>query len=181
MYDASAKSDGPSLNDCLHAGPKFDQKIFDLLLRFRVHKIAVTADIEKTFLMISMKEEDRDVLRFLWVRDVRKEDPQVIVLRFTRVVFGISSSPFLLNATIRHHLENCLPSNPDRSIYVDDIVTGATVESEALALYTKAKELLREGGFNLRKFETKLQREVDSKEITGSSDVPDEHQELDET
>ena len=174
VYDASAKSDGPSLNDCLHAGPKFDQKIFDLLLRFRVHKIAVTADIEKAFLMISMKEEDRDVLRFLWVSDVRKEDPQVIVLRFTRVVFGISSSPFLLNATIRHHLENRLPSNPDliskllRSIYVDDVVTGAAVESEALALYTKAKELLREGGFNLRKFATnssKLQREVDSKII----------------
>ena len=47
VYDASAKSDGPSLNDCLHAGPKFDQKIFDLLLIFRVHKVAVTADIEK--------------------------------------------------------------------------------------------------------------------------------------
>ena len=190
VYDASAKSDGPSLNDCLHAGPKFDQKIFDLLLRFRVHKIAVTADIEKAFLMISMKEEDRDVLRFLWVSDVRKDDPQVIILRFTRVVFGVSSSPFLLNATIRHHLENRLSSNPDiiskllRSIYVDDVVTGTAVESEALTLYTKAKELLREGGFNLRKFATnssKLQREVDSKEAIGSSDVPNEHKELDET
>ena len=34
VYDASARSDGPSLNDCFHPGPKFDRRIFDLLLKF---------------------------------------------------------------------------------------------------------------------------------------------------
>lgn len=72
------------------------------LLRFRFHKFAIAADIEKAFLMI---EKDCDVLRFLWVDDVSKTNPETIVLRFTRVVFGVSSTPFLLNATIRHHLE----------------------------------------------------------------------------
>ena len=47
VYDASAKSTGPSLNDCLHTGPKFDQRILDILLRFRTHRVALTADIEK--------------------------------------------------------------------------------------------------------------------------------------
>ena len=61
VYDASARSGGPSLNDCLHVGPKFDQKIFDILLRFRTHKVALVADIEKAFLMVAMKNEDRDV------------------------------------------------------------------------------------------------------------------------
>ena len=65
VYDASAKSHGPSLNDCLHVGPKFNQRIFDILLRFRAQKIALVADIEKAFLMIAVNEEDRDVLRFL--------------------------------------------------------------------------------------------------------------------
>lgn len=58
VYDASACSNGPSLNDCLHTGPKFDQSVFDLLLWFRVYNLI--AEIEKAFLM-----EDCDVLRFL--------------------------------------------------------------------------------------------------------------------
>ena len=34
VYDASAKSDSASLNDSLHIGPKFNQKIMDILIRF---------------------------------------------------------------------------------------------------------------------------------------------------
>jgi len=99
IYDASSKSDGP-LNDCLHTGSKFEQRILDNLVRFHLHKVALTADIEKAFFMIAISERDRDVLRFLWVDDITKEEPEPIALRFTRVVFGVSSSPFLLNATI---------------------------------------------------------------------------------
>ena len=98
VYDTSARSSGPSLNDCLHKGPKFNQLILDLLLRFRSYRIALTADIEKGFLMISVDDLDHDVLRFLWVDhdDITKADPEIRVFRFTRVVFGVSSSPFLL-------------------------------------------------------------------------------------
>ena len=95
VYDASAKSTGPSLNDCLYTGPKFDQKIMDILLRFRTVKVALTADIERAFLMISICERDRDALWFLWFDNITKEQPQVCAFRFARVVFGVSSSPFL--------------------------------------------------------------------------------------
>lgn len=47
VYNTSARSSGASLNDCLHTGPKFEQRIFDILLRFHVHSIAFTANIEK--------------------------------------------------------------------------------------------------------------------------------------
>lgn len=77
VYDASAKTSGLSLNDCLNPGPKFDQKILDILSRFRVHRVAVMADIEKAFLMISIADKDREFLRFLWVDDPTKDEPKV--------------------------------------------------------------------------------------------------------
>ena len=60
VYDASAKEDGFSLNDCLYTGPKFDQNILDILLRFRLYHTGLIADVEKAFLMISVKPQDRD-------------------------------------------------------------------------------------------------------------------------
>lgn len=66
VYDASANvADGLSLKDYLHKGPKFNQLILDILLRFRVFKCALTADLEKAFLQVSVMKDDRDVLCFL--------------------------------------------------------------------------------------------------------------------
>ena len=127
IYDASAKSDGPSLNECLHKGPKFN---LDLLLRFRLYRIALMADVEKAFLMIAVDDSDCDVLRFIWIDDISKDELELRVYRFTRVVFGVSSSLFLLNATVKFHLESYLESNEAivkcllQSNYVDDIVLG---------------------------------------------------------
>ena len=38
----------------------------DIILRFLTHRKALTGDIEKAFLNVSVAEEDRYVLRFLW-------------------------------------------------------------------------------------------------------------------
>ena len=46
VYDAFAKvrHDAPSLNQCLKTGPSLILTIFDILLRFRWNRVAVTAD-----------------------------------------------------------------------------------------------------------------------------------------
>ena len=90
IYDVSAKSEGPSLNECLHIGPSLNQKIFDILLRFRLHAIALIADIEKAFLMVRVAQEDQDVLRFLWISSIHDEKPEIREFKFTRVVFGVA-------------------------------------------------------------------------------------------
>ena len=70
VYNASAKCDGPSLNECLHKGPKFNQLILDLLLWFQSYRIALTTYVEKALLMIAIDDNDRDVLRFIWIDDI---------------------------------------------------------------------------------------------------------------
>ena len=89
--------------------------------------MAIAGDIEKAFLNIEIPPEQRDFLRFLWVNDVSSENPELIKLRFTRLVFGLTSSPFVLNATLRKHImtegENdpLFVYNTLRSLYVDSI------------------------------------------------------------
>ena len=104
VFDASAKSDGSSLNECLCKGPQLTPLAFDILIRFRSFAIALTSDIEKAFLQISINENDHDYLRFFWFGDAFSDSPKVVRNRFTRVIFGVTSSPFLLNQTIRKYV-----------------------------------------------------------------------------
>ena len=70
----------------------------------------------------------------------------------------MSSSPFLLNATIQHHLEKYEVTPPSlikklqRSLYVDDLACGAEDEEQVHQMFTGSKKILEEAGFNLRKF-----------------------------
>ena len=128
----------------------------DILLRFRLRRCAFVADIEKA--LIAVAEQDRDALRFLWVDDIRTSTPDIQVLRFTRVAFGVASSPFLLNATVKYHIEKFLETKPNVALklincmYVNDVVCGANNENEALSLFGESRSLLSGGGFNFRKF-----------------------------
>ena len=104
-FDASLKvRDELSLNNCLYSGPCLLPAIHDILLRFRLGKIGSVSDIKQAFLNIAIAEEHRNLLRFLWYENFDADDPDVIILRFTRVLFGLTSSPFLLNGTISTHV-----------------------------------------------------------------------------
>ena len=92
--DASARDNGPTLNDCLYQGPHLTPLLYDILLRFRSHVIALTSDIEKVFLQINVNENDHDYLRFLWFDNIFLDQPKIVRNRFARVVFGVTSSPF---------------------------------------------------------------------------------------
>jgi len=107
--------------------------------------------------MVSVAPHNRDVLCFLWVDDIKKERPRVTTFRFTRVVFGVSTSPFLLNVTIKHHIEKYGEKHPEfvnllmSSIYVDDVTYGAGDEEAAFELNSKSNKVLAEGRFDLKK------------------------------
>ena len=68
VSDASARAfeDAPSLNDCLHAGPPLQNKLWSVLVRGRFNPVAVSGDLQKAFLQVRIKEADRDAMRFHW-------------------------------------------------------------------------------------------------------------------
>ena len=85
----------------MNKGPCLNADLYSLLLKFRVHPIVLTADIDKAYLQIKIDEEHRDYLRFLLCRNLREEG--IIKYIFTRVIFGVTSSQFLLNGTVETH------------------------------------------------------------------------------
>ena len=112
--------------------------------------------------MVGINETDRDMLRFLWLKDPDDMTSELVHLRFTRLVFGLRPSPAILVSTIRHHLDAQVSEEfkPDfiqllkNSLYVDDLVTGEEDEMKTLELYSRSKSIMQRGGFNLRKWKT---------------------------
>ena len=136
-----------SLNECLYRGPVILEDLCGLLLRFRTYKVALTADIEKAFLQVGLQPADRDVTRFLWLKDPTKplSKDNLQIYRFTRVPFGVISSPFLLGATILHHLEQVGTPTADKimkHMYVDNLLTGVNSSKEAREFYSESKEVM---------------------------------------
>ena len=114
--------------------------------------------------------------------------------RFARVAFGVSSSPFLLNATIRHHLSSAdipreFAERILKSLYVDDFVSGDDSDNSVLEMYENLKSSFKNGGFNMRKWVSNskvLQERIEQSESRPhqvSSSFVKEHpiQEVDET
>ncbi|XP_030579763.1 uncharacterized protein LOC115776287 [Archocentrus centrarchus] len=185
VFDASSHEDGcPSLNNCLLTGPNLNPDLLGILVRFRLHKIAFMADIKKAFLQISLAQKDRDAVRFLWLTASPREeaDERLRVLRMTRVVFGVSSSPFLLAAVVRRHLQQ-YKEHPHpvqlitESLYVDDFVASVRDIEEALSVTTEAKKIMAAAGMDLCKWMTNSPalKERWRKTVIGPIEEPDAH------
>nr|XP_015912433.1 uncharacterized protein LOC107443167 [Parasteatoda tepidariorum] len=119
VFDASARmKNSTSLNECLAKGPNFLELIPTVLTRFRMIKFAVTGDIKQAFLQVSMSKEDWNYLRFLWMID--GDLNKLKIYRHCRVVFGLTCSPFLLSATLKHHLAKVPPQLKDTALLLQD-------------------------------------------------------------
>ncbi|GFX12663.1 integrase catalytic domain-containing protein [Trichonephila clavipes] len=163
VFDAGSHQNNElSLNDCLWPGINLNPNLLDILINFRLNAIAFCFDIKQAFLQICLADEHKDAVRFLWSDDelcVHKR-PKLQVYRFNRVNFGVSSRPFLLAATIRHHIEKYKHEFPDtvellvRNFYVDDLISGGNEFEETLQTSRRAKNIMVAAGMDLRKWIT---------------------------
>ena len=70
-------------------GPLFFPDLCGLLLRFRLYSIILLANIEKAFLQLGIQPSDRDVTRFLWLKDIAKleVDDNMVVYHFVEYLW----------------------------------------------------------------------------------------------
>jgi hypothetical protein len=156
VFDASAKSSsGVSLNNTLLVGPTVHPPLIDVLLRFRLHRIALITDVSKMYRVVELTESDKDFHRFVWgttpsetLRDYR----------MTRVTFGVSASSFTANMSVKQNAADLAHKYPlaarvvSESFYVDDGLTGADSTEAAVELQRQLQDLFSQGGFLLRKW-----------------------------
>ena len=159
VFNASATStNGQSLNSLTDAGPSLLPDLTGLLLRFREFEHAAQADIRKAFFMVSLREEDRPYVRFVWP----DSEGVMTTWRLTKVPFGVNCSPFLLNAVLQTHLRDKreVVSDDERnlldllgeSLYVDDCAISVEREDEVDRFREFSVSLLEEAGMDLRKW-----------------------------
>ena len=131
VYDCAASLKGVSLNNQCMSGPDLNNKLIDVLLRFRRYPWAITDDIEGMYNQVRVPVEDRNSLRFLWsLGGIVKE------FRMTSHLFGgvwcASSSAYALRRTVLDTEVSPLVRDViTQNFYVDDLLCSVKTKREA--------------------------------------------------
>ena len=129
------------------------------------------ADIQKASLQIGLKEEDRDAFRFIY--DVNGVENH---FRFTRILFGVESSPFMLGATMQFHLDHQPEKVQDTkqalkdNTYVDNIMQIGSDVSELEKFKVEATEILESAKLPIHKWESNVES-LESEDMPNPSKI----------
>ena len=157
VFDCASKSKGISLNSQLLQGPENTSLLIGVILRFRVNRVAVAADIKRMFHQVFVSPEDRGALCYLWWPDgdLMKDSKTFQMLVH---IFGATSSPsicgYALRRTAADNSEGFSSETVDavmRDFYVDDLLKFFETTSQAVEITKELQELLAKGGFQLTK------------------------------
>ena len=157
VFDASAKtSNGLSLNDCLMVGPKIQDDLVDILLRFRTHPIGISADIAKMYRQVKLRDTaTKDYHRFLWRQNPSDE---IKDYRMKVVTFGVASSPYHAQRALKQVALDDRDKFPlaapvvENDFYMDDLMSGIKQVADGIALRNELTDMLAGAGFELRKW-----------------------------
>lgn len=156
VFDASRKSgNGQSLNDQMHVGPRLQDELSAIVMRWRKHAVVFTADVEQMYRQIQIDLPDSDAQRIVW-RASPTEAMQIY--RLNTVTYGTASAPYLAVKSLQMlaHLERTnFPIGSkiaEHDFYVDDVLSGCDSIEDALEAQSQLRSLMSSGGFNLRKW-----------------------------
>lgn len=156
VFNGSATtSTGESFNSIQMNGEKLQDNLCDILLRFRLHRFALAADIEQMYPQVLIKPEFRQMQLVLWRKS--PNDP-IKTYCINTVMFGMQHA---LHSAVRSMRQCALEGTqlfPEaskvalRDFYVDDLITGADTEDMAINLQRQMKNLMSTGGFPIKKW-----------------------------
>lgn len=156
VFDASCKgSNNFSLNDNLCIGPQLQQELRHILMRWRAHRICITADLIKMYRMVRVADEDTDYQRLLWRTSPHEPIKHFKLLRLT---FGTACAPYLAVKSLQSlaNEEQCnYPTAAQitkTDYYMDDLLSGGETEGQAVNIYNEMNKLMNSGGFMLQKW-----------------------------
>ncbi|KAF0736570.1 Integrase catalytic domain-containing protein, partial [Aphis craccivora] len=166
VFDASARPpSNPSLNDTLLVGPKLQQDIVNILLRFRLHSVVFTADICKMYRQILLAPRYRQYQHILWRASPHD---QIQEFELNTVTYGVSSAPYLALrvlqeiAAVHGQQYPLVQSVLLYQTYMDDICTGADCISNAQALQSDLITVLGQFGLELKKWASNSSQLLDN-------------------
>ncbi|XP_049886542.1 uncharacterized protein LOC126381028 isoform X1 [Pectinophora gossypiella] len=156
VFDASAATtSGKSLNSIQLVGPTVQDDLLSILLRFRQHKIVVSADIEKMYRQIEVDSSQRALQQILWRADPSHQLKKYIL---NTVTYGTASAPFLSTRCLLQLSKEAPDTKTQQAIardfYVDDFLSGADSIPETIALCRSVTDTLMTAQFNLRKWQS---------------------------
>ncbi|XP_055539094.1 uncharacterized protein LOC129726433 [Wyeomyia smithii] len=156
VFDASCETDsGISLNQALMVGPVVQDDLLAIILRFRMHRFVLVADIEKMYRQIRIHYSDYPLQRIIW----RNSSSQPLkTFELTTVTYGTASAPYLATKCLQQLSKDGSKDFPlaatvlAKDFYVDDMLTGIDDEQTGELLCVQLLELLQSAGFSLRKW-----------------------------
>lgn len=162
VFDASCKGvNNMSLNDDLLVGPKLQQDLRHLLMRWRTHKICIIADLVKMYRQVRVADEDINYQRILWRANPNEELQHYNLLTLT---FGTACAPYLAVKSLQRLADDEQSKYPiaaeitKNDYYMDDLMTGCNLEDEAIEIYEDMNKLMNAGGFEIQKWSSNNER-----------------------
>lgn len=158
VYDGSCKTDqGISLNEAQLVGEKIQRDLHETVMRFRRHKVAMSADIKQMFRQLKVIQEQWNLQRIFW-RENSNEPLQEYRLKV--VTYGLASSPHCAVRALTEIANIIETESPElakiikNDFYMDDLLTGADNIEQAIELSKELTKVLDKFGFPLCKWKS---------------------------
>eukprot|EP00794_Sanderia_malayensis_P003822 gene3822-biopygen3253 len=156
VFDASQPTaSGYSLNNIIAKGRNNMNKLIEIFVRWRMHKIAFHTDVQKIYNAIKLREEDWCYQRYLWQEQldpaIQPEEKVMMTL-----IYGVKSSGNQAECGLRDTASKFQDTYPEvheivnKDINVDDCMSGCPSRDLAMQRVDELELVLNRGGFSLK-------------------------------